>query len=69
MRQWLTRFILARDDVRLVRVKSWKPWRGPYGIEWPVLLIDDAGQRVTAVPVWDRYRVLGMWRWLTNEPD
>lgn len=38
---------------KLVAVISWRPWIGPYGLEWPVMRVDCAhGVRRTAVPVW-----------------
>lgn len=36
---------------RVIQVKSWRPWWGPYGLEWPVLLVD-APHRMVTVPVW-----------------
>lgn len=44
--------------MKIVRVKSWKGWWGPYGFEWPVLLVDHkGGYRSTSSLVWN-------WEWL-----
>jgi hypothetical protein len=53
--EWL--FGYGRDgSFNIVRVKSLRPWFGPHGIEWPVLLVEEAGIRSTIAPVWDRLR-------------
>ena len=68
MKKWLTRVVLG-PHYKVVRVKSWKPWLGPYGIEWPVLLVDRLGMRETIVPVWDRYHFRAMaYRLIGKEP-
>jgi hypothetical protein len=66
MRRWLVRVVLG-PDYKLVRVKSWRPWWGPHGLEWPVLLVDRRGMRETVVPVWDRWRFRAMWRHLLGK--
>jgi hypothetical protein len=46
--------LLEQRD-KLVRVKSWRPWFGPHGLEWPTMLVDAYGyRRVTTSPVLDR---------------
>lgn len=56
--RWIAeRMLWSRRD-KLVRVKSWWPSIGPYGIEWPTLLVDRLGRtRVTETPVWNRAMV------------
>lgn len=65
MRQWFCRFITT-PETRLVRVKSWRPSRGPYGWEWPTMLIDRKGMRSTATPVWDYWQWRAVWLRLTG---
>ena len=52
---------LFRDDGvhRVVKIKSWQPVMGPYGIEWPTLLVDRQRGcgRQTISPVWNAARV------------
>jgi len=59
MRNWFNQQTCKYLHVnRIVRVKSWLPTMGPYGVEWPVLLVDrDGGQRDTIAPVWNWARV------------
>jgi hypothetical protein len=43
---------------KVVRVKSWRPYWGKYGLEWPTILADRMGTRSTVSPVlnWDWLR-------------
>lgn len=51
--RFLRLFGFYRDGETLVRVKSWCPSVGEYGLEWPTLLIDrPRGRRQTSTPVW-----------------
>ena len=57
----------------IIRVKSWRPCWGRYGIEWPSLLVDTIiGQRETVALVWDwewlRWRIMGRARKIDWEP-
>jgi hypothetical protein len=54
MIEWLYRraYWDGKRGCRVIRVKSWRPFWGPYGLEWPVLLVDSP-HRMTATPVWD----------------
>jgi hypothetical protein len=55
---WLLRPLLWEEDRVLVKVKSWRPSWGPYGLEWPTMLVDTkGGQRMTVTPVWDSARI------------
>lgn len=50
---------------KIVLVKSWRPTRGPHGIEWPTVLLDRppiGARRETASPVWDRVRLAQLFR-------
>ena len=61
---WFLRLTGAlAPNEKLVCVKSWRPWWGPFGIEWPCMLIDRGAARLTVSPVWDRAR---LW---PQEPD
>ncbi len=55
MKKYITKIFLG-DNYKIIKVKSWKPYLGPYGVEWPVLLVDYNGMRQTSVPVWDKFR-------------
>ncbi len=48
---------LCDEPGKIVRVKSWLPTRGPHGVEWPMMLVDRHGTRMTCAPVWDRIRI------------
>lgn len=51
MKEWLFKKLRLLDKgARLVKVKSWRMSWGPYGPEWPVLLIDTDGYRMTSAP-------------------
>ncbi len=63
LRRWF-----LEDDAKLVRIKSLKPFWGPYGLEWPVLLVDYLGNRWTQSPVWCRRRLIAPWRTIV-EPE
>ena len=53
--KWFLRLLLEGDE--LIRVKSWVPYWGRYGLEWPTMLVDTrSGQRSTVSPVWDKAR-------------
>jgi hypothetical protein len=61
--------IVLGPEYRIIRFKSWKLWLGPYGIEWPVILVDRCGMRSTIVPVWDRYQFRAVvYRLVGKEP-
>lgn len=56
---WL--FLPSRD--RLIKVTSWRPSLGRYGMEWPGMLIDAHGyQRHRVTPVWNWPFVRGIFR-------
>ena len=60
MHRLIERLLLLPRD-KLVRVKSWKPARGRYGIEWPTMLIDRGGhRRMTITPIWNWSMVRGV---------
>lgn len=52
--------LLLNPDDKLIAVRSWWFWRGPYGWEGPTMLIERRGQRQTSTPVWDR----ALLRWI-----
>lgn len=56
MHRFLAYMLLAPNE-RVVRVKSWWPTWGQYGLEWPCLLVDSLGVRRTCWPVWDWARL------------
>lgn len=58
----LISWLLVRPPDKLVFVKSWRPWLGPYGIEWPTMLIDRFGRRRNAAPVWNWALVRSIFR-------
>lgn len=50
------------DGYKLVRVRSWRPTWGQYGIEWPTMRVrSPGGHESTMSPVWDRARLVGLW--------
>lgn len=63
LRRWF-----LEDGDKLVRVKSWRPYLGPHGLEWPCLLIDsNRHRRMSINPVWDRSRLLSPFRDLVEK--
>jgi len=64
--RWM-KLIGPRD--KLVRIKSLRPWFGPHGIEWPVLLVDGPWGRMTIVPVLNSSWMLAVMRisWLADK--
>jgi hypothetical protein len=59
--KWFLEWLCLQSGERIIRVKSWRPSWGRYGIEWPCLLIDRLdGSRSTAWPVWDWIRIKGL---------
>jgi hypothetical protein len=59
----LIEWLLMRPCDKVVKVKSWKPAWGKYGMEWPAMLVDMNGyRRVTATPVWNWPLVRGIFR-------
>lgn len=47
---------------KVVRVRSWRPSRGPFGIEWPTMhVLSPGGRQSTVALVWDRTRIMGLW--------
>lgn len=56
-------WLLLNPKDRLVRVQSWRPSWGKYGLEWPTMLIDRRGfQRSVQTPVWNWPMVRGVFR-------
>jgi hypothetical protein len=55
MKQWFGKIVLGPHH-RVVRFKSFRPWIGPYGVEWPTMLVDHRGMRETSTPVWNYYQ-------------
>lgn len=56
-------WLLVIDVKQIIRVKSWRPFFGRFGVEWPTLLVDSKhGQRQTITPVWDRNRIVDFFR-------
>jgi len=55
-------YITHRDEV--LAITSWRPWRGPYGWEWPGLRVDiwHGTSRKVITPVWERGRILNTLR-------
>lgn len=54
-------WLLFRPKDKILRVKSWRPSLGKYGIEWPTVLMDRNGyQRCTSTPVWNWPLVRGI---------
>jgi len=37
--------------VTVIKVRSWRPFWGDYGLEWPCMLVQRNGRRETASPV------------------
>lgn len=58
--KWFCHLLLG-SETKFVRLKSWRPFWGRYGVEWPTMVIDRCGMRSTATPVWDRYHLRAMW--------
>ena len=52
IRNWFNQQICKYLQVqRIVRVKSWYPSIGPYGVEWPTMLVDRVGGQSYALNV------------------
>ncbi len=69
MKQWFARIVLG-PDYYIVRFKSWRPSIGPYGVEWPTMLVDRRGcYRSTITPVWDRQHFKVLFYRLKNGDD
>lgn len=52
--RFLGRLLIDRD-YKLIRVKSWRPGWGKYGLEWPTIVYDTkGGLRSVGAPCWDR---------------
>jgi hypothetical protein len=58
--RWILEKTILRGYV-IVRVKTWKPWWGPHGIEWPCVLADYQSRRMTVTPVWNCARISSLW--------
>ena len=54
---WLLKY---DEHEKIVRVKSYWPCILNGCVEWPVMLIDSRGRRMTVVPVWDRNRLVAL---------
>ena len=62
MKRFLS-WLLLNPGEELIRVKSWVPGIGKYGIEWPTMLINmPYDTRQTVSPVWNRARLRGIGR-------
>ena len=53
---------LCDEPGKIIRIKSWLPTRGRHGIEWPLMLVERQGRRMTCTPVWDRIRLSELFR-------
>lgn len=63
--KWFWWLILG-PDVKVVRVRWWMPSMGPWGVEWPVMIVDRLNGRETIVPVWDKARLVEIWERLNG---
>lgn len=62
---WLRTFLqwLLGTGHTVVRVVSWRPSRGQFGVEWPTMHVRSPGGRQSTVSlVWDRARIMGLWK-------
>jgi hypothetical protein len=59
VRRWMMRVLLG-SGYELIRIKSWRPFWGPWGIEFPTMLVDRMGMRETVTPIWDRWHFRAM---------
>ena len=51
------------DDETLVKVRSWRPSIGKYGLEWPTMLVDRKGyERSCVCAVWNWARIVAPFR-------
>ena len=59
LRRWpKLRRLLLSDREAFVRLRSLRPSLGPYGPEWPTMLVENrCGQRMTVTPVWNLARL------------
>lgn len=59
--------VLLHPGQRLIRVKSYRPYLGRYGLEWPTMLIETrGGGRETVTPVWNSAKVQALLRGLVR---
>lgn len=47
---------------RLVKVRSWIPYIDDSYVCWPVMVINYPSKRVITVPVWDRVRLINIFK-------
>lgn len=64
MFNWFAQLMINRPG-KVVAVKSWTHISyGPYGIEWPMILVDEGGRRSTVVPCWNKAQFKAFWNHL-----